>query len=199
MALYNQYYSSADCYVYLIRGGQQIYLDKLNGIMIEEESTSYPVYGLGDSKFGFITQGNYIVSGYIDLNMCHTSYMTFAIQEVMKNSAIEELIKPERNIENVSEGELHYMSLEEIKDLKLVRDYQANVVETSGMVTLPYGFNILVEFDNSNNIKNDGFASSIQIQDCKLIKSSIGTSVNDDSQVVRRYTFLGKEITEQTK
>jgi hypothetical protein len=66
--MYNQYYSAADCNVYISKGDNTIALDKMAGIMISEELSSYPIYGLGNSYFGFTTRGNYVVNGLLDIN-----------------------------------------------------------------------------------------------------------------------------------
>lgn len=200
MSLYNQYYSSADCYVYLESINGRIFLDRINGVMVQEELTSYPIYGIGTNTFGFVTQGNYLATGFIDINFSHSTYLTYTIQQLMENKDLEAALNSRTgNIDNATEEDLSKMSIEDMLNLKLVRDYNSKYAETDGILSLPSGWDIIIDIDNSNQMKVDGFASTIKISNCKITKSSVGTSVNDDSQIVRRYSFIAKEISEQSK
>ncbi len=200
MSLYNQYYSSADCYVYLESNNGRIFLDRINGVMVQEELTSYPIYGIGANTFGFVTQGNYLATGFIDINFSHSTYLTYTIQQLMENKDLAAALNSQTgNIDNVTEEDLSKMSIEDMLNLKLVRDYGSKYAETDGILSLPSGWDIIIDIDNSNQMKVDGFASTIKISNCKITKSSVGTSVNDDSQIVRRYSFIAKEISEQSR
>ncbi len=205
MALYNQYYSSADCTLSLFnKNGSEIQIDKLNGVMFSEELTSYPIYGLGNSKFGFVTQGNYLVTGFMDINFIHAAYMTNAINAI--NQAATE---PKNTVvmNNISDAALSVdgaeriidFSIEDLKTFKIQRDEKAKFLNKNGIVGQKLPFSIKIRLDNSSNLRDDNLASVFTIEDVKIIGSEMATSVNDESQIVRRYKFIARDLYEQSR
>jgi hypothetical protein len=202
MALYNQYYSSADCIVSMLakRTGNEIILDKLNGILLAEESTAYPIYGLGDSKLGFITQGNYLVNGFIDINFIHATYLSNVISKL--NQAPNKASKDQKVLDTLDSIEdLANLSIEDLVGLKLARDQQVTVGKKNGIMEqrLEVPFNIKVVMDNSSVLRKDNLASEFIIEDVRILSSELATSVTDESQVVRRYKFIARDLYEQSR
>ena len=209
--MYNQYYTASDCNVYLSKNNNNILVDKMNGIMISEELNSYPVYGLGSSLFGFTTRGNYIVNGLLDINFTHSAYLTNAINSLEKKIELG-------NISNISANALQNqntlisMSVADIEQLKQnIKDnplvipgigldsFNKSSASANGISYLKSGFNIQIHFNNSNELKEDGMSSIIEVVNCRIISSDISSSVNDESQLIRRYRFIGQVINEQSR
>ena len=68
MASYEQYYSSSDCSIFIENPqGKKlsVLLDKVRSVGFVENLDSRGMYGVGNSKLGFISQGNLIVYGQI--------------------------------------------------------------------------------------------------------------------------------------
>lgn len=205
MALYNQYYSSADCTLSLSnKNGSEIQIDKLNGVMFSEELTSYPIYGLGNSKFGFVTQGNYLVTGFIDINFIHATYMTNAIKAINqaatepKNAVVMNDISDAASSVDGAERIIDF-SIEDLKTFKIQRDEKAKFLNKNGIVGQKLPFSIKIRLDNSSNLRDDNLASVFIIEDVKIIGSEMATSVNDESQIVRRYKFIARDLYEQSR
>lgn len=204
--MYNQYYTSADCNVFLSKNDNLILLDKMNGIMISEELSSYPIYGLGSSYFGFTTRGNYIVNGLIDINFIHSAYITNAINS-LENSPIVEKRKEQARAAVQDENLIRKMSVQQLiekkKEAQFEYSIQKNSLQSSkasaeGIAYLKSGFDIKIIFNNSNSLRADGTASEIEIKNCRIVSSDITSSVNDESQLVRRYKFIGQAINERS-
>ncbi len=205
--MYNQYYSSADVTLYLSKNDNMILIDKLNGVMLSEELSSMPVYGLGDSYFGFTTRGNYIINGLIDINFIHASYLVNAIKSLNStpSASKDNAVKQLSDINSVS-----ILSVEELNALKILakseklqfstqnNSFGQSSVSSDGIAYLKSGFDIIISFNSSTNLRQDSLASEIRIENCRIISSDITTSVNDDSQIVRRYRFIGQKIHEQS-
>lgn len=204
--MYNQYYTSADCNVFLTKNDNMILLDKMNGIMISEELNSYPIYGLGSSYFGFTTRGNYIVNGLIDINFIHAAYLTNAINS-LENSPIAEKSKEKARAALQDVSQMQKRSIDELMLLKKLANFEYSIQKNSlqsskasaeGIAYLKSGFNIKLILNNSNALRADGTASEIEITNCRIISSDITSSVNDESQLVRRYRFIGQAINERS-
>lgn len=210
--MYNQYYTASDCAVYLSKNNNNVLIDRMNGIMISEELNSYPVYGLGSSIFGFTTRGNYIVNGLLDLNFTHSAYLTNAINSLEKKIDIGTTTEASIKLLN-NQNALLSMSVADIEKLKkdaetsvfakLSIDRNANSPKASasadGIPYLKSGFNIQLHFNNSSELRDDKSGSLIEILNCRIISSDITSSVNDESQLVRRYRFIGQKINERSK
>ena len=204
--MYNQYYTSADCNVFLAKNDNLILLDKTNGIMISEELSSYPIYGLGSSYFGFTTRGNYIVNGLIDINFIHAAYLTNAINSLESSPIAEKKQEQARStIQDLSKVEK--MSVDKLRLLKTLANFEYSIQKNSlqsskasaeGIAYLKSGFDIKLRFNNSNSLRADGTASEVEIKNCRIISSDITSSVNDESQLVRRYRFIGQAINERS-
>jgi hypothetical protein len=197
--MYNQYYSAADCTVYVSKNsGEQILLDKLAGIMISEELSSYPIYGLGNSYFGFTTRGNYVVNGLLDINFIHASYLTNAIKSLDINKVqIAQAAKAEKKLG--SKKDYFSMTADEIKGLKTqLNSFDKPIGTSEGIAYLKSGFDITIVFDNSSNLRDDVLSSFIVIKNCRIIASDITASVAEDQQIIRRYRFIGQIIYEQS-
>lgn len=197
--MYNQYYSAADCTVYIAKGENLIMLDKLAGVMVSEELSSYPIYGLGNSYFGFTTRGNYVVNGLLDINFIHSSYLTNAIKSLSVDKIqIAKAEKAEKKLE--SKKDYFSMTADEIKGLKTqLNSFNKSTAESDGIAYLKSGFDIKIVFDNSSNLRDDVLASSILISNCRIIASDITASVAEDQQIIRRYRFIGQTTNEQSK
>lgn len=197
--MYNQYYSAADCNVYISKGDNTIALDKMAGIMISEELSSYPIYGLGNSYFGFTTRGNYVVNGLLDINFIHASYLTNAIKSLEIDKAKDS--KAEKATKKLgSKTDYFSMTVEEIKSLKTqLNSFEKANAESIGIAYLKSGFNITLIFDNSSNLRDDKLASTITISNCRIIASDLTAAVGEDQQVIRRYRFIGQVTNERSK
>lgn len=209
--MYNQYYTAADCSVYLSKNNNNILIDRMNGIMIVESLSSAPIYGLGSSLFGFTSRGNYVVNGFIDLNFTHSAYLTKAIASLEDKIDIKGIANTSAKILK-DPTSLISMSVAEIQQLKENKELDKSIkysigsnnfnrasASENGLAYLKSGFNIQLLFNNSSELRQDNMSSVIEVVNCRIIGSEISSSVNDESQLVRRYRFIGQSINEQSR
>lgn len=82
---YEKYYSSSDCTVFIESPyglSEPVLLDKLKTVAYSESLSSQPVYGIGESRYGFLSQGNLIVNGILELNWTHPNYLFIALRYI---------------------------------------------------------------------------------------------------------------------
>ncbi len=181
---YTQYYSSSDVFIYLLGGGKTLHLDKANGIGFAESLDSFPTYGLGDSEFAFINQGNVIVNGYIDVNLIHTDYI---------NKTIEYLFS-DTNIDNKAARKLTLKDLRDmsVAELEAFAMGGSSLGKSRKLQGIKRGFTINVIFNNTTPLRPDISPSSIVFYECVMLDNGIQVASENDGQIVNRYRFAAK-------
>lgn len=187
MSAYTNYYTSSDVSVFIENGvsGQSVNIDTVAGIGWMEGLNTGPVSGLGEERFGFLNSGNVILNGALQINLTHHNYLKCVLETVMTESIPSAL--------SVGEA-FNMLSLDQLQEDVKKRRAQALVTGSkAGIQHYPQGFNVRVVFNNGN-IYHDDNNKTFLLKKCKIVSSSVMTSVTDDSQVVHEYKFIGREV-----
>lgn len=157
----------------------------MHGIGVNESLDSIPVYGLGNSEFGFISQGNVIMNGFIDINIIHIDYLKRSIEFVYGSNVDT---KKEKQKEKITIAEFKQMSASDVTALAY-----AESKNTSGKINSMYrDFDISIILNNSNPSRQDNTSSRLDLKNLVIIGSSLNIISEQDGQLVNRYFFMGK-------
>lgn len=188
MSAYTQYYTASDCTVFLEHpsNGRVIQLDKMSGIGFTESLSSTPYYGVGNSKFGFLSRGNLIVEGVLQLNFTNQRYLFNAIQYIFGSSSVEV------NPDVMTSKSFAALSNDSIKSVKSKRLQET--LASKGIHQYSSGFNVKIVFNNGFLYHTDQ-NKTIRIKGVKIVASDLMASTdNDDAQILKVYRFLAREI-----
>ena len=182
--MYTQYYSPADAFVYLSKDGSNLLqLDKIAGIGINESLDSTPIYGLGDSEFGFISQGNVIANGFIDINVIHVDYLKKSIDYILGIS----------NDKNEDKKKITFASFKRMTASELSKLAYAENSNISGKInSIGRDIDISILLNNSNPLRPDIIPSRINLTNIVITGSSLNIISEQDGQIINRYFFIGK-------
>lgn len=180
---YTQYYSSSDVFIYLLGGDKILHLDKANGIGVTESLDSFPTYGLGDSEFAFVNQGNVIVNGFIDVNLIHTDYLSKSVEYLFSDKKIDNPAQRQLTLK-----QLRNMSAEELEKFAL----GTTTGNTRKLQNIKRGFTINVVFNNTTPLRPDISPSNISLYQCVMLDNGIQVASENDGQIVNRYRFVAK-------
>lgn len=213
---YDNYYTGSDVFLYIQskESYEQIYLDKLYGFSYQEMTTATPIYGLGDSEFGFISKGNTLMRFAIDVNMIHEKYMVQAINAATANKSgiplarytVRSNIGASKLIETEAISRRNKLDINAINKMSVaqlsaaynstsnndagMRSYLGNPI--SKLHELPKNFSLKVIFNNSTPLEPDSRASSFEIFDCVTTGRESESYIDKDGQLIQRYNFYGK-------
>lgn len=190
MSSYSQFYTASDCSVYIQNPAgfnQPILLDKLAGIGYNESLSSTPYYGVGNSKFGFLSKGNLLIEGVLQLNYVHQRYLFTAIEHVLATSS--NVIDPS----TLTAKEMSGLTDIQIANIKKNKD---NPKFSRGIHEYSSNFDLKIVLNNGFLYHTDE-DKIILIKGCKIVTSDMSTSVdNSDSQIMKIYKFLAREISQ---
>lgn len=190
MSEFTNYYTSADTLVFIEAGrvgagSVPVLLDKLSHIRFQEGITGRPVYGIGNSIFGFTNIGNNIVSGEISLRFIHPDYMLNAVRSALGNP----VVKTKENLTLQQFAKLDPLEVEKIR----AEEALSRRLEGSSLMNIPFYFNIRLVFNNGNAYHED-ISKSMIIQDVRLLGSGMSSSVAESGPVNRTYKFIARAI-----
>ena len=213
---YDNYYTGSDVFVYLQTkdNSQQIYLDQLYGFAYQEMTTATPIYGLGDSEYGFISKGNTLLRFSIDVNMIHEKYMVQAINAATASKvgipltaysgqstiSAATLIKTEAVLrrESLTIDKINKLSVAQLSaTYNTPSNDNANLRSAIGkpiskLHEIPKDFSVKVIFNNSTPLEPDSRTSSFDIVDCVATARELEAYIDKDGQIIQRFTFYGK-------
>lgn len=211
-SIYDHYYTSSDVTVDLHcpATDKRINIDTAVAIAYTHNISTVPVYTLGNLEPYFFSKGNSLVQGQLDLAFKSTEYMRIVINELVssttnlaivnngirvddkgKTTASASLINKRSN--KVITEELNKLTTEELSNLENTMNVQGQSLSEKSLVNVPFLLNIIITFNNSNS-NMAGLQSSITLTGVKFSAQSIALSSNDDTALVERFGFMGRNI-----
>lgn len=195
---YEKYYTGSDVFVYLVANDDSeiIYLDKLAGISINEQISAKPIYGLGDSEFGFVSQGNTVLYINLDVNFIHDMYIPNAIARVSNHKIRKAKPDPSNAGLLVQDDGLSFYNISSmsISQLTELRDRKSARSATSKLHSMPRNFKLTIAFNNATPMQQDNMASTIYIKDCVPLARGIESFIDADGQLIHRFSLIGKYV-----
>lgn len=180
---YVQYYSSSDVFIYMHNNDKVLHLDKANGIGYSEGLDSFPTYGIGDSEFAFINQGNVIVNGYIDVNLIHSDYINKAVNYIYSSEEFNNKVK-----RGITLKDLREMSIRQMRTFA-TGESESN---SSKLQNITRGFSLKIVFNNSTPLRPDIGPSNVSFYECVFLDNGMQVASEQDGQIVNRYRFVAK-------
>lgn len=180
--LYNKYYSSSDCMIYI----EDIWLDKVSGIGINESLSSVPIYTIGNSRYSFLSRGNNIVTGFISINKCTKDYLPRVLENINKNSEFRKLT-PYEQMQLTSEELRVYKEKEAAMESGKVSN--KSVLDWADLDA----FNITISYNNGDPTMA-GVKQYVDIQEIRIIGFETSIDIGSDGQLIDGYRFIAKEV-----
>jgi hypothetical protein len=192
---FTQYYTSSDCSVFLEHpegSCAPILLDRLTAIGYNTELSSEPIFGLNNSLYGFMSQGNLYVQGQLILNFVHPNYLSIVIDNALRDGKIPSKIKLPVDLTNFVD-----MSDTELKDAKEANKKARDQRQYStSLHKYPQNFNLRIVLNNSFLYTQDQdkvfLIRGIKITGNSLTLSSTGQE--GDNNILDIYTFKARVI-----
>ena len=180
--LYNKYYSSSDCMIYI----EDIWLDKVSGIGINESLSSVPIYTIGNSRYSFLSRGNNMVTGFISINKCNKDYLPRVLDNINKTSEFRRLT-PYEQMQLTSEELRVYKEKEAAMEIGKVSN--KSVLDWADLDT----FNITIAYNNGDPTMSV-VRQYVDIQEIRIIVFETSVDIVSDGQLVDGYRFIAKEV-----
>ena len=149
---------------------------------------SNPVFGIGDSKFRFKNRGNDIVSGQLSLNFTDERYLRVAITNALNPGAQNQ--KTAASMQNSTASEFRKQRDVSRQYGSLFQTEKGNGLD--GLMKLR-GFDIMVVFNNGNNIHQDK-NKIIFLRECEIDGESLQAAQSEATQINRVYNFTAKRV-----
>lgn len=190
MSDFTNYYTSSDTLLFIEAGkygsgATPVLIDKLAHIRFQEGITGRPVYGIGNSVFGFTNIGNNIVSGEISIRFIHPDYIVNAVRSALGQGA-------STDISPMSPEEFKTADASEIEKRK-AEEALSKRLEGSSLLNIPFYFNMRLVFNNGNAYHED-VSKDIVIQDVRLLGSGLSSSTAESGPVNRTYKFIARSL-----
>lgn len=190
MSEFTNYYTSSDTLVFIESGrsgsgSTPVLIDKLSHIRFQEGLTARPVYGIGNSIFGFTNIGNNIVTGEISIRFIHPDYILNAVRSALGQQAPSER-RP------MTATEFKTLPATEIEKRK-AEEALSERLEGSSILSIPFYFNLRVVFNNGNAFHED-VNKDILIQDVRLLGGGLSSSTAESGPVNRTYKFIARSL-----
>ncbi len=198
MPAYEKYYTSSDCTVFIEHAEgltEPVLLDKLATVGFKEDLNSQPVYGIGNSKFGFLSQGNLIINGVLQFNFVHPNYLYTTLKYLQDGGKVVE--------EGISAETLESFAAKQSEELRANR---AALKEALKKNNLKFGLSIL-DYPSNFNIRivfNNGFLYDsdtdkvVLLKGVKITGKQQSVASASDDPIDQTYMFLAREITRET-
>lgn len=181
MSEYSRYYTSSDVTVYIEGPRNIVMLDTLHTVGWKDNTTAGPIYGVGNSYFGFSNVGNVLVNGVLEINFTHDEYLKTILDYVNGNNPKYGNVDLRKDFNNMSTQQLLEYKAEKLRENK------SNNVST-GILTYPQ-FNIRVVFNNGSLYHGDQ-NKEFYIRGCKIVSSTMHTGASSPGQVVQTFSFI---------
>lgn len=183
--LYEHYYSSVDCKVFLVNNvdGKSVQVDLITGIGYDYNVSSIPVYTVGSRFPAFFTSGNSLGTGSMILPFKSEKYLKAMLQYLFSEetpSTTQQQIDPTTASDNE-------FKLNQYKPISVVSAEE--IVDVGSVVSL---VDIKIIFNNSNAFYNDDSDKIIILRDCKFISDNLEVLSTRDGTIQHGYKFLFK-------
>lgn len=183
--LYEHYYSSVDCKVFLVNNvdGKSVQVDLITGIGYDYNVSSIPVYTVGSRFPAFFTSGNSLGTGSMMLPFKSEKYLKAMLQYLFSEetpSTTQQQIDPTTASDNE-------FKLNQYKPISVVSAEE--IVDVGSVVSL---VDIKIIFNNSNAFYNDDSDKIIILRDCKFISDNLEVLSTRDGTIQHGYKFLFK-------
>lgn len=196
---YQQYYSSSDCSVFIENPNgsiQPVLLDRIGAIAWDESISSERVFGFGNSKYGFLTQGNLFVGGQIVFNFVHENYFAKTLNYIYTGAPADTINGSDlTSLTGTDFAQLTDAQISQIKSSAAASSVTQQQYTTS-ILNYPQNFNIRIVLNNSLLYTSDS-NKVIIIKGVKITGSSMAPSImgeNGDDPIMQYYTFLAREV-----
>ena len=183
--LYEHYYSSVDCKVFLINNvdGKSVQVDLITGIGYDYNVSSIPVYTIGSRFPAFFTGGNSLGTGSMVLPFKSEKYLKAMLQYLFSE---ETPSNSQQQIDPTTASDNEF-KLNQYKPISVVSAEE--IVDVGSVVSL---VDIKIIFNNSNAFYNDDSDKIIILRDCKFISDNLEVLSTRDGTVQHGYKFLFK-------
>lgn len=183
--LYEHYYSSVDCKVFLVNNvdGKSVQVDLITGIGYDYNVSSIPVYTVGSRFPAFFTGGNSLGTGSMILPFKSEKYLKAMLQYLFSE---ETSSTPQQQIDPNTASDNEF-KLNQYKPISVVSTEE--IVDVGSVVSL---VDIKIIFNNSNAFYNDDSDKIIILRDCKFISDNLEVLSTRDGTIQHGYKFLFK-------
>lgn len=183
--LYEHYYSSVDCKVFLVNNvdGKSVQVDLITGIGYDYNVSSIPVYTVGSRFPAFFTSGNSLGTGSMVLPFKSEKYLKAMLQYLFSE---ETPSTPQQQIDPTTASDNEF-KLNQYKPISVVSTEE--IVDVGSVVSL---VDIKIIFNNSNAFYNDDSDKTIILRDCKFISDNLEVMSTRDGTIQHGYKFLFK-------
>ena len=183
--LYEHYYSSVDCKVFLVNNvdGKSVQVDLITGIGYDYNVSSIPVYTVGSRFPAFFTGGNSLGTGSMILPFKSEKYLKAMLQYLFSE---ETPSTPQQQIDPTTASDNEF-KLNQYKPISVVSTEE--IVDVGSVVSL---VDIKIIFNNSNAFYNDDSDKIIILRDCKFISDNLEVLSTRDGTIQHGYKFLFK-------
>ena len=183
--LYEHYYSSVDCKVFLVNNvdGKSVQVDLITGIGYDYNVSSIPVYTIGSRFPAFFTGGNSLGTGSMVLPFKSEKYLKAMLQYLFSE---ETPSTPQQQIDPTTASDNEF-KLNQYKPISVVSTEE--IVDVGSVVSL---VDIKIIFNNSNAFYNDDSDKIIILRDCKFISDNLEVLSTRDGTIQHGYKFLFK-------
>lgn len=183
--LYEHYYSSVDCKVFLVNNvdGKSVQVDLITGIGYDYNVSSIPVYTVGSRFPAFFTSGNSLGTGSMVLPFKSEKYLKAMLQYLFSE---ETPSTPQQQIDPNTASDNEF-KLNQYKPISVVSTEE--IVDVGSVVSL---VDIKIIFNNSNAFYNDDSDKTIILRDCKFISDNLEVMSTRDGTIQHGYKFLFK-------
>ena len=183
--LYEHYYSSVDCKVFLVNNvdGKSVQVDLITGIGYDYNVSSIPVYTLGSRFPAFFTNGNSLGTGSMILPFKSEKYLKAMLQYLFSE---ETPSTPQQQIDPTTASDNEF-KLNQYKPISVVSTEE--IVDVGSVVSL---VDVKIIFNNSNAFYNDDSDKIIILRDCKFISDNLEVLSTRDGTIQHGYKFLFK-------
>ena len=183
--LYEHYYSSVDCKVFLVNNvdGKSVQVDLITGIGYDYNVSSIPVYTIGSRFPAFFTGGNSLGTGSMVLPFKSEKYLKAMLQYLFSE---ETPSNSQQQIDPTTASDNEF-KLNQYKPISVVSAEE--IVDVGSVVSL---VDIKIIFNNSNAFYNDDSDKIIILRDCKFISDNLEVLSTRDGTVQHGYKFLFK-------
>lgn len=190
---YKKYFTSADCNVYFtnIQDNKQIHIDEAAAIGFNNSVSRVPIYGLGQTLFNFVSRGNILVTGQLNLNFVSDEYLKAAINYVYnKTDNTARLTQLRDRLKNNTTASVK-LTREEWAELALLENLQKEAL-TKDISSMYDPINIQIVFDNTDTSKSS--TPKTIVLEHVIFTNHTNSVQQSDSIVGDGYQFIAKNI-----
>lgn len=191
-SLYDHYYSASDANIYLYYPitDKKVHLDKAQGVGFSHTMSKAPIYTLGNVNPTFFSRGNSLIQGSLDIAFKSPNYLKNTINYLLDSAR---LVQRRKDLENkiLTKSGNTRLTEQEVKQLYELQTSMVPNMEDSSISGIFGSFEIHIEYDNTN-ATTEGKYHMIKLEGIVFSGEMMSTHSGEESAVVSRYTFLGK-------